>query len=323
MIVGNSGGGVWCDTESNAQILGCTIWGNSAPVGGGIRADRYAVPRIGNSILWGNMASDVPEISGLTSVTYTCVQGGFWGSGNIDADPPFLDPFGGDHHLQADSPCIDVGSNTDVPVGVTADIDGDARIIDGNGDGTDTVDMGADEYRADLAANPRPTPDPMRIESVTVSKVADVPRIRLCAKTASIPGQPGGAVEYRFEWTAGTDPGPNSAWQSSPVFDAAPVVVGVWYAYRVKARNAAKPSAETAWSAMEVVQAVGADFDLDGDVDLMDFGYFQGCFNGPNRPAVQSDCAEADIDGDADVDLADFALFHGCFNGPNRRPACP
>jgi len=35
------------------------------------------------------------------------------------------------------------------------------------------------------------------------------------------------------------------------------------------------------------VNAVGCplvDLDLDGDVDLDDFGLFQACFNGPNRP---------------------------------------
>ncbi|HOW19624.1 MAG TPA: hypothetical protein PLC79_11350, partial [Phycisphaerae bacterium] len=66
-----------------------------------------------------------------------------------------------------------------------------------------------------------------------------------------------------------------------------------------------------------------ADLDGDADVDLADFGLFQGCFNGPNRPARQSGCGRADLDADGDVDLADFGLFQGCFNGPNRAPKCP
>jgi hypothetical protein len=64
------------------------------------------------------------------------------------------------------------------------------------------------------------------------------------------------------------------------------------------------------------------DFDGDADVDLEDFLYFQGCFNGPNHPPSQVGCEEADLDGDTDVDLADFLIFQGCFNGPNRPPAC-
>jgi len=64
------------------------------------------------------------------------------------------------------------------------------------------------------------------------------------------------------------------------------------------------------------------DFDKDGDVDLGDFGQFQACFNGPNRPPAKSNCDDADLDGDGDVDVADFGAFQDCFNGPNRPPAC-
>lgn len=67
---------------------------------------------------------------------------------------------------------------------------------------------------------------------------------------------------------------------------------------------------------------VPVDFDCDGDVDLVDFSRFQICFNGPNRAAAQTGCAEADVDFDGDVDLVDFGVFQGCFNGPNRPPSC-
>jgi hypothetical protein len=69
------------------------------------------------------------------------------------------------------------------------------------------------------------------------------------------------------------------------------------------------------------------DADGDGDVDLADFGVFQGCFNGPNRPfngppVDQRQCQCFDTaPADGDVDLADFGVFQGCFNGPNRPPA--
>jgi hypothetical protein len=70
-------------------------------------------------------------------------------------------------------------------------------------------------------------------------------------------------------------------------------------------------------------KTVQADFDKDGDVDLADFGVFQGCFNGPNRPYAQpTGCQPCDLDGDNDVDLADFGVFQACFNGPNRPPNC-
>ena len=72
-----------------------------------------------------------------------------------------------------------------------------------------------------------------------------------------------------------------------------------------------------------IVETVQADFDKDEDVDLLDFGRFQTCFAGPNRPpTLPSECGDADLDGDGDVDLQDFGRFQVCFNGPNRFPAC-
>jgi len=99
-----------------------------------------------NSIVWGNIAeySPYPQIYGSVSVTYTDVEGGWTGTGNIDVDPLFVNPANGDFHLQGSSPCIDAGDNSapDLPL---TDIDGEARIIDGNGDSVSVVDMGADE----------------------------------------------------------------------------------------------------------------------------------------------------------------------------------
>lgn len=67
------------------------------------------------------------------------------------------------------------------------------------------------------------------------------------------------------------------------------------------------------------------DVDNDGDVDLGDFGSFQVCFNGPQRPPAFEGCELVDFDNDSDVDLADFAVFLSCFNGADRpaAPGCP
>jgi hypothetical protein len=69
-------------------------------------------------------------------------------------------------------------------------------------------------------------------------------------------------------------------------------------------------------------RTVLADLDVDGDVDLGDFGHLQACFNGPNQPPAWMYCDDADVDGDGDVDMVDFLRFQACFNGPNRAPAC-
>lgn len=82
------------------------------------------------------------------------VEGGpVLGSRNLlGRDARFL---GGDeYHLGATSPAIDAGDDAALPAGLATDSDGDDRILDGDGDGTATVDIGYDEYK------PSGTPDP-------------------------------------------------------------------------------------------------------------------------------------------------------------------
>lgn len=55
------------------------------------------------------------------------------------------------------------------------------------------------------------------------------------------------------------------------------------------------------------------DFDEDGDVDLMDYGHFQRCFNSP-QAHVGEQCAPMDRDGDEDVDLDDYTAFQAALN---------
>ena len=73
------------------------------------------------------------------------------GPGDINSDPQFVDPWWGfvllqgDYHLGGDSPCIDAGDPAFVADPGETDIDGQARVMDGDDDGLAVVDMGADE----------------------------------------------------------------------------------------------------------------------------------------------------------------------------------
>lgn len=63
-------------------------------------------------------------------------------AGNISVDPFFIDLPGGDYHLEIGSPAIDAGSALGAPA---VDFDGTARPLDGDGDATPTMDIGAFE----------------------------------------------------------------------------------------------------------------------------------------------------------------------------------
>ena len=106
-------------------------------------------------------------IGGFVSVTYSDVQEGTAGVGNINTDPMFVDPDGPDNvlgtadddlRLMVSSPCIDAGDGDSILVGFY-DAAENLRITDDPAS-TDTgigppIDMGAYEYQPDA-----PTPCP-------------------------------------------------------------------------------------------------------------------------------------------------------------------
>ncbi len=58
-----------------------------------------------------------------------------------------------------------------------------------------------------------------------------------------------------------------------------------------------------------------ADQDMDGDVDLADFGWFQGCLSGTKILPATVPCQCADLNNDVGVDRDDLALFVNCMSG--------
>jgi predicted outer membrane repeat protein len=114
------GGGIYCYWYSSPSLQNVTITGNSAvDYGGGIYCyNDTSNPSLINSILWNDSPQEIYINSSSVTVTYSDIQGGFTGTGNIDADPLFADPGIGDYHLtwanfpipdSTMSPCIDTG----------------------------------------------------------------------------------------------------------------------------------------------------------------------------------------------------------------------
>ncbi|MHC4573231.1 MAG: S8 family serine peptidase [Planctomycetota bacterium] len=146
-------GGAFHALHGHHKFINCTITRNSAAEGGGIWLARIgpspwisADLKVANCVVWDNLNEQIVlgSIGIPNSITYSNIQGGWEGEGNIDADPCFA--LETDCHLMPDSPCIDAGTNTfwaDPPV---TDMDGNPRILDGDGDTTAVIDMGAYEY---------------------------------------------------------------------------------------------------------------------------------------------------------------------------------
>jgi len=162
IIAGNSapiGAAVYCG-NTNSQIVNCTMIGNTATSSGAIGISSVAgvVPTIINCILW-----DDPNIFYFTGfpepidISYCALKSTeIEGPTIFNSDPLFTDvsgtfPLEWNLHLQITSPYIDMGNNSAVGIPST-DFENDQRIIDGNNDGTATVDLGADEYAGQTQA---------------------------------------------------------------------------------------------------------------------------------------------------------------------------
>jgi len=175
---GNGAGGIWMDSSgkirqclirnnsakaygggvvvydiknNNGSVDSCTIVGNTATnTGGGIVTrntnNNYSVS---NCVVWGNTTngsyvSDIGDYSNSTNsffaFSYTCANYTNFpaGRGNITNDPQFVDSTFGNYRLNANSPCVNAGSNQNWMTNAV-DFDGRQRVRYG------TVDMGAYE----------------------------------------------------------------------------------------------------------------------------------------------------------------------------------
>ena len=154
------GGGVSCNNcfpvfqkveisnnDATSRGGGLVAWGDCYPVltnvtvtnnisnheGGGLYIFTNSESIVKNSILYSNSAPDGNQIfiHGVVDVSYSDIQGGWEGIGNIDINPLFTDPENGDYTLQSNSSCIDAGDPDLDGDGYTWEIDPDDRDPDG------------------------------------------------------------------------------------------------------------------------------------------------------------------------------------------------
>jgi predicted outer membrane repeat protein len=286
------GGGLY-NSYSCLLLSNSTFSKNSSPLnaGGGLYDSYGNTPTVTNCILFGNIGSQISEAySGRVNVTYSCVQGGRSGTGNIIADPLFVSAASGNLRLRGGSPCIDAGKNAAVPVGITTDLDGLPRLADdpctpdcptvpGSCGTAPIVDMGAYEYASAGTSD---------LDHDGTATAADFDRFLMSF------GRSCGSASFNPEAD----------------FDRDGQVTLVDYQLWLQQYRAAVGNPETP-APLEVL----GDFQRDGHVDALDLQHMQACPCGDNVPVTNPACLDADLDGDSDVDQDDFGLFQRCFSG--------
>lgn len=109
-VAGYAGGGMRL-SNSNPILRNVTIVNNTAgSYGGGGMYLNSSNPNLTNSIMWGNNPESIHGDSGTPVITFSDIEGGWEGEGNINDNPLFYDSDNGDYNLQSTSPCIDSGT---------------------------------------------------------------------------------------------------------------------------------------------------------------------------------------------------------------------
>jgi predicted outer membrane repeat protein len=134
------GGGIHFDGCS-PTFVNVTVAGNSTTkYGGGLDVSYMSQPTLVNSIVWGNSPEqiyfDTDWPGEAVTIEYSSIQGGegaivtnglgpvYWGDGNMDASPLFVNADQGDYHLADGSPCLNAGKAASAPL---TDIEGNPR----------------------------------------------------------------------------------------------------------------------------------------------------------------------------------------------------
>ena len=144
----NGGGGIYNNAiqgTANPSIINCTFAFNNASngTGGAIHNNAGNIANISNCIIFGNVANaatdNIVNDGGTINITYSLVESGYAGTGNIDGNPNFVNAETGDLNLMQCSAATNAGDSSLFPAGIITDITGKPRIFNA------TIDMGAYE----------------------------------------------------------------------------------------------------------------------------------------------------------------------------------
>ena len=134
-------GSAVASTGATVTLSNCSIVNNLSAFGSAVEV--LGIPVISNvhmaNTILRNGGNEIADNWGISdfAVSYSNVQSGWPGAGNIDADPQFeADGF----HLRPGSPCINAGDPDFVLAPGETDIDSHPRVMGGR------IDIGADEF---------------------------------------------------------------------------------------------------------------------------------------------------------------------------------
>lgn len=181
LVTGNSGkysGGLDMCTAYNCTIVSNSVGGQSWSWGGGAGNSDLR-----NSIIYFNSGPSAPNVGYSSSASYCCTPDNIPNAGNFTNAPLFINPPGGDYHLQSSSPCINAGNSAWVFTG--SDFDGNPRVVGS------AVDVGAFEF-----------PSPASVISYAWMQQYGLPT----DGTADFADPDGDGMNNWQEWKTGTNP---------------------------------------------------------------------------------------------------------------------
>ena len=155
---GSSGGAI-TNVSGKTQVINCSFAKNrstaSTPNGGAVYSAPEAVTELVNVVAWHNTPNSLFDEAGATvTVSYSDIEEGRVGTGNIAADPKFAGEVSGNLRLSYSSPCVDQGTAAQAP---STDLTGLPRPA-GAG-----VDMGAFELGAGTDSDGDGIPDEVEL----------------------------------------------------------------------------------------------------------------------------------------------------------------